>query len=293
MLRSLLLAALVAALTLPSAAIAAERNLYVSIGDSYAAGYQPPSEGRAGGYTGKGFADQLTPLARKAGYRGLRLVNFGCGGETTNSLLRGGGPDCTRGVSAGTGYRGRTQMTAAERFLRRNRRRVAFVTVSIGGNDVTACASAPDPVGCVGDAVKRIDENVRITARRIREAVGRRVPVAGITYPDVILGRYLGGTKEDRELAGLSVIAFRDLINPALRKAYATRRVRFVDVTKATGAYTPFEQTVVHPLYGEIPIAVARVCDLTWFCALGDIHANDTGYRRIAKLVLAVLPRRR
>ena len=40
-----------------------------------------------------------------------------------------------------------------------------------------------------------------------------------------------------------------------------------------------------------IPIAVKRVCDLTWFCAKGDIHANTRGYRTIAKLVLAELRR--
>lgn len=295
MLRLLPAAALAAALALPSAAgAAAERTLYVSIGDSYAAGYQPPSEGRSGGYTGKGFADQLTPLARRAGHPGLRLVNFGCGGETSGSLINSGGPDCTRGAGPGTSYRGSSQLTAAERFLRRNRRRVAFVTVSIGGNDVTSCArGGGDPVPCVVAAVKRIDRNVRTAMRRIRGATGARVPIIGVTYPDVILGQWLEGTQAARDLASLSTVAFKQLINPALKKAYASRRGRFVDVTARTGAYTPLDQTVDDPRYGVIPVAVARVCDLTWFCALGDIHANDKGYRRIAKLVLAELRRRR
>ena len=294
MLRLLPLAALLATLALPAAAPAAKRTLYVSIGDSYAAGYQPPADGRAGGYTGKGFADQLTPMARRSGLRGLKLVNFGCGGETSGSLINSGGPDCTRGASPRTGYDGRSQLTAATRYLQRNRRRVAFVTVSIGGNDVTSCArGSSDPVPCVVEAVERIDKNLRTAMRRIRKAAGRRVPIVGITYPDVILGRWLKGTQADRDLASLSAVAFKQFINPTLKKAYASRGGRFVDVTKATGAYTPLDQTVDDPRYGTIPVAVKRVCDLTWFCALGDIHANDKGYRVIAKLVLAELRRGR
>ena len=292
MLRLLPVAAVAAALALPSAAPAAERTLYVSIGDSYAAGYQPAVDGRPAGYTGKGFADQLTPLARRAGHPGLRLVNFGCGGETSGSLINSGGPDCTRGAGPGTGYRGSSQLTAAERFLRRNRRRVAFVTVSVGGNDVTSCArGGGDPVPCVVAAVKRIDRNVRTAMRRIRTATGARVPVIGVTYPDVILGQWLKGTQADRDLASLSAVAFKQFINPTLKKAYASRRGRFVDVTAKTGAYTPLDRTVDDPRYGVIPVAVKRVCDLTWFCAKGDIHATTRGYRTIAKLVLAELRR--
>ena len=292
--RLLPLAAIAALLlALPAAAPAAKRTLYVSVGDSYAAGYQPPADGRSGGYTGKGFADQLVPMARRAGWRGLELVNYGCGGETSGSLLNGGGPDCKRGASAGTGYDGNSQLTAAERYMRRNRRRIAFVTVSIGGNDVTSCARGGDPVPCVVEAVKRIDRNLRTAMRRIRKATGRRVPIVGITYPDVILGQWLKGTQADRDLASLSAVAFKQFINPTLKKAYASRGGRFVDVTRATGAYTPLDRTVEDPRYGTIPVAVERVCDLTWFCALGDIHANDKGYRAIAKLVLAELRRTR
>jgi lysophospholipase L1-like esterase len=292
MTRLVLLVAALAALALPSAAFAAKRTLYVSVGDSYAAGYQPPGPGRDGGYTGKGYADQLVPLARKAGWRGLKLVNYGCGGETTVSLLKSGGPDCKRGAGPRTGYAGRPQIAAVERYLRRNRARLAFVTVSVGGNDVTSCVRAADTVTCVGEATERIKKNVRTIARRLRKAAGKRVPMVGITYPDVILGGWVSGVKADQDLAGLSAFAFRSLINPALKSAYASSNVRFTDVTAATGAYTPLEQTVEHARYGTIPQAVAQVCDLTWYCEQRDIHANDAGYRKIADLILAKLPKR-
>ena len=70
----------------PAAAPAAvPRQLYVSVGDSYASGYQPTGVGQ-GRNTRNGFADQVPAVAARRGYR-LKLVNFGCGGATTGSLI--------------------------------------------------------------------------------------------------------------------------------------------------------------------------------------------------------------
>ena len=88
----------------------------------------------------------------------------------------------------GRAYPGRTQLAAAERYLRANRRKVALVTVSIGGNDVTACARQASPVPCVTAAVTTIKKNVTEIATRLRRAAGRKVRIVGATYPDVILG---------------------------------------------------------------------------------------------------------
>ena len=285
---------LACALAVPAAAPAAERTskqqLYVSLGDSYATGYQATGLGQ-GRNTRQGFAHQLPGLAERRGYD-LQLVNFGCGGATTTSLLRRAScPDRARALG-GPSYGGRTQLAAAERFIRRNRGRVALITVSIGGNDVTSCAAQAEPVPCVATAVEGIKKNVTATVRRLRRAAGSRARIVGITYPDVILGRYLSGQEADQNLAKLSIVAFRSLINPALKTAYASGRGRFVDVTAATGAYGSFDETVDLPPYGVIPKPVARVCELTWFCQYGDIHARTNGYRLIAELIARTLPRR-
>ena len=79
----------------------------------------------------------------------------------------------------------------------------------------------------------------------------------------------------------------KDLINPTLTKAYATAGGRLVDVTAASGAYTSLTRTVRLPPYGRIPVPVASVCKLTWFCAQGNIHATTRGYTFIGKLVVA------
>ncbi len=284
----ILLAAVAALLLVPAAVQAkAPPEYYVSLGDSYASGYQPTV-----GNNGEGFAYQVGGFARSRGYR-LTLVNFGCGGATTTSLLtqigcprRGQGPNSPI-------YSRTTQIAAAESFIRRNRANVKLITVSISGNDVTKCAEVPiDQVGtCVGAALTGINANLSRTVKRLRTAAGPRPRIVGITYPDVILGGWVrpGG----RALAEPSVAVFRNLINPALKKQYESVKGTFVDVTAATGAYTPLDQTTSLAPYGTIPVAVAKVCQLTWYCQRGDIHANRAGYRLIAKLVAARLPARR
>jgi lysophospholipase L1-like esterase len=242
--------------------------------------------------TRNGFAYQVPAVAARRGYR-LKLVNFGCGGATTGSLITATGCAPQALGPGGRAYPNRTQLAAATRYLRRHRDRTALVTVSIGGNNVTACARAADPVPCVTAAIAAIREDVTKIARRLRRAAGRRVRIVGTTYPDVLLGSWVNGDAASRNIAGLSVVAFRSLINPALKEAYASARGRFVDVTAASGAYTPFDQVTTLFPYGTVPVAVARVCELSYFCAFRDIHARTDGYRLIADLIARQLPRRR
>jgi len=290
---ALVVAVLATVALAPGAASAAPRaeQLYVSLGDSYASGYQPGVVPSEDGNTRNGFAYQVPALAANRGYR-LRLVNFGCGGATTTSIISSKGCPPRALGPGGRSYPGQSQLAAAEGFLRKNRQRTGLVTVSIGGNDITACVRAPDPVGCVVAGVAVIEKNVSVVARRLRRAAGPRARIVGITYPDVILGLWVNGDQASRDLASLSVFAFRSLINPALKRAYAKGDARFVDVTRASGAYTPFEQVTTLQPYGTVPVAVARACELSYFCAQADIHARTDGYALIARLVAAELPRR-
>jgi lysophospholipase L1-like esterase len=287
----MVLLALALALAAPPAADAAqpERQYYVSLGDSYSTGFQPSVVRQEAG-TRNGFAYQVPGLAKPRGYR-YELVNFGCGGETTTSLLErtarcpGPGP-------GGRDYTGRTQIAAAERFLRAQRGKVGLISVSIGGNDVTRCAREADPFACVASAIAQIEQNVTEIAGRLRKAAGRNVRIVGTTYPDVILGEWVGPAP-NQDLARASVIAFEDHINPALKKAYATARGKFVDVTAASGAYGSLEETTARlPAYGAIPLPVAKVCEYTYYCEYRDIHARTNGYRLIAELIVKTLPRR-
>lgn len=279
---ALICAVLTGVLSAGQAAKAAgtSKTYYVSLGDSYSVGYQP-DRGSTPGYT---------VVVAKA--TRLTLVNFGCGGATTTSLVSSVGcPDVLPHTAGGVTYPTTTQEAAALSFLNAHRGHIGLITVSIGGNDVTACASQANPISCVGTAVTGITKNVTSLAAALRTAAGPKVPLIGLTYPDVILGSYVypshPASASVLSLAKLSVVAFKSLINPALAKAYGAAQGSLVDVTKATGAYVPLTKTVHSRTYGTIPAAVASVCTLTWFCAQGNIHATTKGYTLIGKLVAA------
>jgi lysophospholipase L1-like esterase len=279
------IAAALLALALPSVAHAAKKpSYYVSLGDSYAAGYQPVPRPN-GATTRHGFAYQLVGMARKRGYK-LKLVNFGCGGETTVSILKRT-KKCPGLGPGGVKYAGKTQAAAATKFISKHRGQIGLITVSIGGNDVTACAKAADPIACVGPAMDKVKANGKILMKRLRKAAGKKTRIVGITYPDVLLGDWVNG---DQDLAKLSVVAFQSLLNPALKDIYESYGAKFVDVTEASGAYTPLDQTTTLAPYGDVPVAVAQTCELTYYCQYKDIHPKTAGYTLIAQLIAATLP---
>jgi lysophospholipase L1-like esterase len=263
-------------------------NYYVSLGDSYAAGYQPTGP-HSGMTDTNGFAYQVVGLAKEKGFD-FTLVNFGCGGATTKSIIDSVGcPQSLLGPGA-TPYPDQTQAQAAEAFLRAHRGHVGLITVSIGGNDVTHCASVAQPIPCVSTALQTIKTNLAILLPGLRTAAGPDAEIVGTTYPDVILGSYLSKEPSARSLATLSIAAFKDLINPDLKAEYAAVGGSFVDVTAATGAYGPLTQMTVLPPYGTIPVPVAKICELTFYCEYQNIHPRTDGYTIIAKLVVGALP---
>ena len=276
----------------------AKPTYYVSVGDSYSVGYQP-GVGATTGYTG--YVAKATHLT---------LANFGCGGATTASIIDSVGcPDVLPHTAGAHLYPTTTQAAAAEAFLTAHRGHIGLITVSIGGNDVTACATDANPLPCVATAVTSITDNVTNLAAGLRAAAGPKVPLIGLTYPDVVLGAYVypsqPATAARITLASASVGAFKSA-NLAMENVdaelhgwpaapYPTKAdtdasyVRLLErlVTAAAGGYTPLTSTVTVAPYGEIPRAVSNVCTLTWYCAVGNIHATTKGYAFIGKLVAA------
>jgi lysophospholipase L1-like esterase len=290
--RALLLAAIASLVIVPAAHAAAKptKQFYVSLGDSYAVGYQ----GDVKKTTHNGFADQLVPLARRKGYR-FTLVNLGCGGATTTSMLQQKGCPAPALAPGASDYLNQTQVQAAVAFIKKHRARMGLVTVSIGGNDVDVCLTQPDPLTCVANNMKGAVTNLRSIVRQLRKAGGASMKIVGTTYPDVGLGAWVRtdvfGSPYGLQLATLSVTAFDKYINPGLRKAYKSGRAKFVDVTRATGTYGRFDTTTLAP-YGAVPVPVAKVCRLTFFCESLDIHMRTAGYRIISKLIAGTLPKR-
>jgi lysophospholipase L1-like esterase len=195
-----------------------------------------------------------------------------------------------------TNYPGRSQTQAAVNFIKRHRNQVKVVTVSIGGNDVDSCPTQPDPTACVTANMPRAITDLTKIVKQLRAAGGKQMRIIGSTYPDVELGLWVHPTVLGSRTLALvpgSISAFRDVINPGLEKDYRTVGAAFVDVTKATGAYGPFLATT-DPTFGQIPVPVAKVCALTYFCdGTFNIHMKTPGYHIIATLEAKTLPKLR
>jgi lysophospholipase L1-like esterase len=270
---------------------------YVSIGDSYAAGYQPVGNGSGPGSYGHGYANQLPALVDSHDYH-LTLVNFGCSGATTTTLIAAKG--CKYAGHQGPNevvYPNQTQAAAASAFIAAHRAQVGLVTVSISGNDITACGrqkdtSAASVAACLTAALAKVKANMTTFLAQLRTASGPDIPIVGITYPDVILGSYVSTNPSAKALAPISVTAFKSLINPTLKAQYTAVKGIFVDITAATGAYIPFSQTTTLAPYGTIPVSVANVCKLTYYCQLTNIHPRTVGYTLIAQQIAKALPPR-
>ena len=192
---------------------------YVSLGDSYAVGYQP---------------DRAPPRLHRVRGQAHRpkLVNFGCGGATTTSILNTVGcPDVLPHTTGGMTYPTTTQIAAADAFITAHKGHIGLITVSIGGNDVTGVRDAGQSHRLREHGGTGITTNVTTLAGDLRTAAGPKVPIIGSTYPDVILGSYVypknPAAPATVNLAKLSVVAFKSLINPALSKAYAAARARW------------------------------------------------------------------
>ena len=288
--RVLLAVAAVLLVVVPAAQAAQKKQYYVSLGDSYAVGYQ----GDVKRPTHNGFADQLVPLAKKKGYN-FSLVNLGCGGaDTTSMLQRHGCPAGALAPGASDYPNNETQVQAAVAFIKKHRAQMGLVTISIGGNDVDTCIPKPDPLTCVATNMKVAVTNLKSIVRQVRKAGGKSLKIVGTTYPDVVLGAWVHqdvfGTNAFN-LATSSLTSFDKYINPGLRRAYKSGHAKFVDVTTATGAFGRFDTTTLAP-YGTIPTPVATVCKLTFFCQFLDIHMRTPGYAIISKLIVGTLPKR-
>ncbi len=268
-----------AALVVPTAASAASKTHYLSLGDSLAASWQPKAGG-GGQVTTEGYVEAL------AARTSTTAVKYGCPGETTTSMLKGG-VSCA-GIKLPYAHKSAatSQLAAAEKWLRKNRSKTAFVTVSIGANDVASCAKDGAIDGdCLNAGLAAIKKNLPVIAKRLRTAAGPKAKIAIQTEYDPFLQSYLKGDDASKALASASVLIARTSVNETLTKAVRKQRFKVADVATAFGTYTPFETTTTLAPYGVIPTAVANICTYTWMCDGPngpDIHANAKGYRLIA-----------
>jgi lysophospholipase L1-like esterase len=254
---------------------------YLALGDSLSTGYQPTPRGR-GTDTLAGYVDDIEVWASRR-VRDLELVDLGCPGDTTTSLLTGAGNyalarrlHCDR--------RPGSQLGAALAFLHAHHRpdQVSLVTLDIGINDLNRCAALARPASCLRAGEDALSHNLPPILNRLRAAAPTGTVFTAMTLYDT----YLGMTAAE----GANPVKARAFL-AAYRAADATiaaddARAGF-HTADVAGAFATFVVAPVRWHRALVPMNVARTCVLTWACSPPpidhNIHPNAHGYRVIAR----------
>ena len=263
---------------------------YLSLGDSLSVGIQPnqsdlhrpfPFMG-AGGFGGarspEGFSDQLAAIERQT-IPTLHLVKLGCGGESTSSMIAGPAelPGQTEHTVGLCNYQYGSQLDDAVAFLERHSGQVAFVTISIGANDVIPCGT---DLPCLTSALQTIQVNLANILARLRAAAGPGVPIAGMNYFSTAVVAWFANPALAQLIVNLTVQA-----NNVLEGSYLLAGSPVADV-EAAFSTTDFSLTP-----SGVPLNVARICQWTWTCTpFENAHPNAAGYAVIAQAFQQVLP---
>lgn len=268
------LAALAVLLVAAAPASAAKKKLiYVSVGDSLAWSYTKSAEGQPA-QTDKGYVELLAAKARTDRRYGKNLAvkKFGCPGESTVTYRNGG--RCDFGSA-------KSQAAAANAFIKKNRKRIAFITVSIGANNFTPCLPGGQlDVACIQKGNADLDRDLPAIYRSLRKAAGSQAKIVTHTQYNPYLALYLRGG-DYQQLAVLTNDQAK-FINAKIASAAKHRRARLrvADVFKAFKAGSLTKQV------NGVPEAVGAVCSLTLMCRPApvgpDIHPSDAGYSTMA-----------
>jgi lysophospholipase L1-like esterase len=260
--------AIPAALALPSTAARGTsprpvyqppQSYYLALGDSIAYGFQPgrANAGARASAFDTGYVDLFAARLRTLSPK-IKVVNYGCPGESTVTFTRGGCPWLAEGKKLHDAYRG-SQLEAALSVLRAHPGQVSPITLTLWGNDLLPLSEkgkrAPSAIASVASRLKSILQRFR-TAAPTAEII-----VTGAWNPEV-----------DRIKKAQPLYRSLDV---AIARAAAPSRAR---VAKTFAAFNP---------PGNVRTQRARLCALTFFCSKGDPHPTDAGYRAMADAFMA------
>jgi lysophospholipase L1-like esterase len=269
-LRGLLAAVLVvlgAGALAASSAPAAPQAYYLALGDSIAYGFQPtkarkelPPSGFNTGYVDV-FAARLRTIDP-----GIKVVNYGCPGESMVTFAKGGCPAFEDGIDLHDAFSG-SQLGAALAFLRAHPGQVSPVTITLWGNDVQGFEErCHNKLRCIR---KRGPHAIASLASRLRSILAQ-LRAAAPEAEIIATGAW------NFEVDRLARVAF-------LYRSLDKRIKRSAAPASARVANT---RPIFNPR-GSRAAQRARICALTFMCSQGDPHPKDAGYRAMAKAFLA------
>jgi lysophospholipase L1-like esterase len=239
------------------------QSYYLALGDSIAYGFQPvkaaahlPPSAFNTGYVDL-FAARLRAIAP-----GIRVVNYGCPGESTDTFIRGG---CSgRGdVRALHDPFDGTQLDAAVAFLRAHPGEVSPITLTLWGNDLfDLVPGCKDDFTCIQEhsaaGLARFASRLTSIVTRLRAAA----PKAEI----IVTGAW-------------NIVPVHSAQSEPLFRSIDAVIARTATAGKARVAE-------IYPVFSPKGSST-RICAMTFICSKGDPHPTDAGYRAMAGAFLA------
>lgn len=245
----------------------APQQYYLALGDSITYGVQP-AKVRAGlspsgfhtGYVDV-FAARLRALAPR-----IRVVNYGCPGESTKTFIAGGCPWLAEKRQLHDAFRG-AQLAAALSFLRAHIGQVSPITLTLGGNDLGELADAcKGSFPCIQRRSQRAFAQFASRLTTILSRLGAAAPKAEI----IVTGIW----NFNADALGQTDPLFRSF-EATIARVTSGAKVRFADTLP-----------VFNP-QGNLAREKARLCALTFACSADDPHPTNAGYRAIAAALFA------
>lgn len=274
------LAVLLGLVPVGSAAAGTHDGVYISLGDSVAAGTQAND----GVVTDDSYTDVLFRRVRDDLGLGQH-VKLGCPGETSGTFLAGG---CS-GEAAIGGYATGNQLGDALSAIAAAGPDLKLITINIGANDVLACLSAPDLFACLGGALPTLAGNLTVILGTL-QAAAPGVPIVGMNYYNPLLAWVLDDANAPFPGFGAISQGLVTSLNGLLAATYAGTfgPIAPVPMVDVAGAFRTFDDQR----------NIKYVCRYTLMCERDgasyvmsdwkpepgpqpDIHPSDIGYRRI------------
>jgi lysophospholipase L1-like esterase len=230
----------------------APQKFYLALGDSMAYGFQPtkakpgarPSDFKTG------YVDVFAARLRKLSPT-IDVVNYGCAGESTVTFARGGW-NCD-GFKLHNAHRG-PQLKAATSYLRAHPGQVSPITLTLWGGDLA-------PLSAKG---KRARSAIASFATRF-DTILRQLRAAAPTAEIIVSGAWNPEADRLQQVEPL----YRS-VDVAIARAAAASSARVANMYAALNGP------------GNAKAQQARLCRLTFYCAKGDPHPTDAGYRAMA-----------
>ncbi len=235
---------------------------YLALGDSMAFGFQPtkatkpPSKLDPAAFR-TGYVDVFAAQLRKLSPK-IRVINYGCPGETTVTFAKGGCDWLKEGGKLHNAFRG-SQLKAAEAFLRAHPGKVSPITVTLWGGDLA-------PLSAAGKGAKSSIAAFALRFTPILAQLRAAAPNAEI----IVSGAW---NPEADKLAKVEPL-YRS-VDAAIRRSATKSRARVADMFAALNGR------------GNVKAQKARICSLTFYCPDHDPHPTDAGYRAKASAFLA------